>query len=540
MPDIIKTCRATGQKFTITEQDQKFYEQISVPFPTLCPEERLRRRLLERNARVLYYRKCDFSGKKILSVHNPSAPFPVYDQEIWWSDKWDAMKYGQNYDFNKPFFEQFKELKYKTPHMSVFVIGPTLENSKFTNCTGYLKNCYMIFEGDYDEDCYFSQRLYHSSDVMDCAVVHECELCYECIDCIKCRESKFLQECENCKNSMFLRRCIGCANCIGCINQRHKSYMIFNKQYSKEEYEKELKKFALNTYDGIEKFKKECENFFQKGIYPAVEMERSENCTGDHLYDSKNCVECYDSKDLEDCKYCTKLFSHIKNSMDYTCWGLKGELVYECAACGDGIYNLKFCSTCTTNLSNCQYCVECTASKNLFGCVGLKHKEYCILNKQYSKENYEELLPRIIKHMTETKEYGEYFPYDLCPFAYNESVVMDHLPLKKEEALKMGFRWRDEEKKVDDPTSSDKILTCEITGKKFKLIPEELEFYKKMDLPLPKRCPDQRHFDRMSKRNPWKLYDRKCAKTGVPIKTTFAPNRPEIIYSKEAYLKEIL
>lgn len=551
MPDIKKNCRITGQEFLITEKDQKFYKRIDVPLPTLCPEERLRRRLLERNTRNLYYRKCDFSGEKIISTHRPDAVFPVYDQSIWWSNKWDASKYNQSYDFNRSFFEQLHELKNKVPHMSVFVLGTTMENSIFTNCTGYLKNCYMIFEADYDEDCFFSNRVYHSKNILDCTIVYSCELCYECIDCLNCQRSIFLQECENCQDCLFLRKCIGCNDCIGCINQRHKKHMIFNKQYSPSEYEQKKSSFLLNSYKGIQSFKIECGKFFQNQIYPAVEMERCENCTGDHLYDSKNCVECFDSKDLEDCKYCVKLFNHVKDSMDYTCWGSKAELIYECAACGDGIYNLKFCSTCATNFSDCQYCFECASSKNLFGCIGLQHKEYCIFNKQYSREEYEEMVPRIIKHMGES--YGEFFPYSLCPFAYNESVVMDHFPLNKEQALAAGFRWQDQDKKefqnhkVEIPDTIDninedfceKILNCEETGKNYKIIPEELKFYKKMNLPIPHFCPDQRHFNRTAKRNPWKLYDRKCAKTGIPIKTTFAPDRPEIIYSKEAYLEEI-
>jgi hypothetical protein len=37
----------------------------------------------------------------------------VYCHECWWSDKWDAIKYGQKFDFNRPFFDQFQELLQK-------------------------------------------------------------------------------------------------------------------------------------------------------------------------------------------------------------------------------------------------------------------------------------------------------------------------------------------------------------------------------------------------------------------------------------------
>ena len=64
-------------------------------------------RLTARNARCLYYRKCNYSGKPIISQYDDTAPFPVYDQEIWWSDAWDAMDYGQEIEWDKSFFEQF-------------------------------------------------------------------------------------------------------------------------------------------------------------------------------------------------------------------------------------------------------------------------------------------------------------------------------------------------------------------------------------------------------------------------------------------------
>jgi hypothetical protein len=58
----------------------------------------------------------------------------------------------------------------------------------------------------------------------------------------------------------------------------------------------------------------------------------------------------------------------------------------------------------------------------------------------------------------------------------------------------------------------NRAIKCEKTQKPFKIIPQELEFYRKHDLQLPKRHPDQRHLDRMELRNPRKLFSRKCDK----------------------------
>lgn len=554
MPDISKNCRITKRPFVIDEREQKFCEMMEVSTPNICPEERIKRLMLERNARALYYRKCDLTGKTILSQHHPDSPFPVYDATEWWGDKWDAGEYGREFDFSRPFFEQFIELKNKVPHMSVFVISGTNENSDFTNCTGYIKNCYLISEADYDEDCYFSNRIYHSKDILDCSNGHNDELCYECIDCTGCHRLLYSQECSQCRDSYFLFDCQSCNDCIGCINQRHKQFMIYNKQYSREEYEKYKAAFKLDTRTGINYLREKCRAFFQTEPHRALICENNQNCTGDHLYNSKNSELCFDSKDLEDCYNCVRVAGGVKSAMNYVSWGFPAELIYMCAACGDNAYNLRFCSTCTTNVSNATYCYLLTGCSDMFGCVGMKKKKYCILNKQYSKEEYEKLVPKIIEHMKSTGEWGEYFPTAFSPYAYNEAIVMENFPLTKSAALDGGYRWQenDEKNAYQGPMSSvpdsiaettdeilKQILTCEVTGKLYKIIPQELRLYRKLGIPLPRRCPAQRHLDRYARRNTYRLYDRTCVKTGDPIQTTYAPTQPEVVYSLDAYLKEI-
>ncbi len=166
-----------------------------------------------------------------------------------------------------------------------------------------------------------------------------------------------------------------------------------------------------------------------------------------------------------------------------------------------------------------------------FGCVGLRNKSYCILNKQYTKEEYEELVPQIIERMMADGEWGEFFPSSMSPFGYNETVAQEYFPLTREEITESGiFNWSDYEapfptvekvipaSKLPDTIDSipDDILNwaieCEVTGRPFRIIRQELEFYRKHSLPIPRRHPDQRHLDRMALRNPRKLYERQCDK----------------------------
>ena len=86
-----KTCKVSGEPFAIFQSDVDFLEKISptinskkysIPLPKLCPEERQRRRLLRRNERKLYRRKCDATGKFIISIYSETHPYKVYDEKI--------------------------------------------------------------------------------------------------------------------------------------------------------------------------------------------------------------------------------------------------------------------------------------------------------------------------------------------------------------------------------------------------------------------------------------------------------------------------
>ena len=548
----MNTCQQCQQGFEIRQWDKEFYEKIAVPPPKNCPDCRLVRRFMERNPKTLYYRKCNFTDKQTLSQYHKHQPFPVYSPDAWWSDDWDALDYGQDFDFNRPFFDQFLELKNKTPHLALFNIAGTIENSDYNNCTGYLKNCYLIAESDRDEECYYSNLLKQCSFVVDSSVGYENELCYECIDCSKCYNLKYSQDCKNCNDSYFLNNCTSCSNCIGCINQRQKQYMIFNKQYFKEEYEKLKAQFQLHTATGIEKLKAECSKFFQTQPRKYVVAEQNENSSGDHLFNSKNAYHCFDSIEIEDCAYCAKLSLNVKTSMDYSSWGMNSELMYQCAACGDNCYNLKFCTNCMTNMNNCEYCAGCFSSSDCFGCVSLKKQKFCILNKKYSEDEYHKLKGKIIEHMKQTGEYGEFFPVAVCPFGYNETMAMDTFPMTEEIALSKGLKWYEEESGETKPQTYDvpdsifdaadtitsALLACDC-GKNFKIISQELEFYKKLQIPIPEKCPLCRHKARMAKRNPLKLWQRNCMKCNAPVQTSYAPERSEIFYCEKCYLQEV-
>ncbi len=549
-----KTCKNCAQTFVIDEWDKAYYKKMELPEPQNCPECRLIRRLQERNPRKLYYRKCDLGGEQMVSQYHEDQPFPVYCVEHWYGDGWDATELGRDFDFTRPFFDQFKELRDAAPHLGLFTFAKDrMINSEFNNCAGDLKNCYLVAETDGAEDCYYSNLIKRCKNTVDCSVCYNNELCYECTDCTNCYNLTFSQDCETCNNSYFLKNCQACSDCIGSINLRHKQYMIFNKQYSKEEYEKIKQEMKLDTRPGLEDLRQKSAEFFKTQIHRNLQQEHNQNSLGDHLYNAKDSLFCTDCKEIEDSKYCFRLAWGAKSCMDYNSWGTRAELTYQSSSCGEDIYNLKFCTNCMTNVSNVEYSDLCAkGSSDLFGCVSLKKKQYCILNKQYSKEEYESLRKRIIEHMKKTGEYGEFFPQSHAVFTYNESLALDIFPLTKEEALKKGFTWKDDHKKIQPSTYlipetaqdlNDEvvkaILVCDQCQKNYKIIAPELQFYKKMGIPAPLKCPDCRHANRVKRRNPIKLWERQCAKCQAAIKTSYAPDRPEKVYCEKCYLEAV-
>lgn len=156
--------------------------------------------------------------------------------------------------------------------------------------------------------------------------------------------------------------------------------------------------------------------------------------------------------------------------------------------------------------------------------------------------------------MKKTGEWGQFFPMSISPFGYNETIANEYHSLTKDQALAMGAKWHDEDTtnrykgpKIAIPDHiadikdeiTKQILYCETCEKNYKIIPKELDFYKKIKIPPPRSCPDCRHKARLELKTPRHLYPRACAKCATPIQTTYAQGRPEKVYCEKCYLKEV-
>jgi hypothetical protein len=562
-----RQCQNCKKDFTIETEDFNFYEKIKVPPPTYCPDCRFTRRMLNMNDRVLYKRKCDLTGKDIFSMYPENAQFPVYETEAWYSDQWDPYQYGIDYDFSKSFFEQFKELWNKVPHMALVKQGMSV-NSPYTHRVHDMKNCYMLFRATKCNDSFFSYTVENIADSSDCAWINNSELCYECINSEHCYNLKFGMECINCRESQFLYACRNCSNCVGCVNLINKEYCIWNKQYLKEEYFEKLKDMKLNSFSGIKKMEKEFNAFRKKFPQKAINSIKSDKVSGNWFSNCKNVTQSFDCFNVRDGKYLFSVFD-AQDCMDYFEWGNKSELIYESENCGINSSRLYFSTHCWMSAHDLYYCESCPSSSYCFGCVGLKKGEYSILNKKYTKEEYEEIIKKIKKQMLEIPyidnmkrkyRFGEHFPEDLFSFAYNETIAIDFNPLSKEEILARGYKWKDREKKTYETTikSEDlpetisevgdeilrEVIECEERDSPFsvgayRITPNELSFYRRMDLPLPRVCFDIRHTRRLSKRPKLSLSKRSCSKCGVEVETVYTEEYAPIIYCEDCYKQEV-
>ena len=521
-------------------------------------------------------------------MYSPESKLVVYCNSCWWGDGWDSGQYAKEYDPSRPFLLQLKELNESTPQMALEVNYPTLVNSEYVNHAATAKNCYLIFIADECENVLYSEYMLHNRDSMDSTMYSYCELSYGMIVSGKCFRAFFSEDCENCHDIYFSKDCSGCSNCFGCIGLRNKQYYIFNQSYSKEEYEKKIKEFNLGSYRSLRELKKQAHAFWLTYPHRFAHMLRNANVTGEYVYETKNSKDMYDvSGGAEDSRFCQILtMPGVKDAYDYTIWGHGAEQIYEVMTAGEGASNIKFSFQTWPNVHDIEYSMMTLSSSYMFGCASMRNKQYCILNKQYSKEEYEKLREKIIKDMNEkpyedalgrSYPYGEFFPPEFSLFGYNETYAADFFPLEREEAEKRGFRWRETQPGVYTPTLKggdlpdaisdlkdsvlEEIIECTHCKKAFRIIQAELDLLRRFQLPAPQTCPTCRYQERWSRINLPRLYFRQCQCEGQKsqnglhkntathfhneekcpneFKTAYAPDRLEIIYCEQCYQAEI-
>ncbi len=581
-----RVCQNCKIQFTIEPDDLNFYERLKVPPPTFCFACRTQRKYPFRNERTLYKAKCVLCGTEMFSMYPPDTKYTVYCNPCWWSDKWDSTTYGREYDFAKPFFEQFFELQKAVPRHSFWHVNS--DTSPFANFVRDGKNSYLSYSVVVAEEVYYSKNVDRSTNIYDSLDVNDCSWCFENNKGEKNYNSAYCESCEGCIDSKFLYRCFNCRNCFLCSNLRNGEYCILNKKYSKDEYREKMKELNTGSYASLQRMFTQFEDLKRRSIHRFANMTNCVDSTGNDLDNAKDAKSVFSSYNLEHVKYGMRTYGQ-KDSMDISNIYLS-ELMYDSISGGTKESSLlRFSMHGFSGLHDSYYIDSCASSANLFGCVGMRNKKFCILNKQYSEEEYRTLVAKITTHMDEMPytdkrrriyRFGEFFPIELSPFAYNETIAQEYFPLTREEAEREKYPWKDMIEKsysvsikpedlADDikdagDTIANEIIGCEHAGKcneqcttAFKVIPQELQMYRKFNMPVPRLCPNCRHYRRLSKRTPWKLWHRRCmcdyvvynnsakhrhhleGKCPNEFETSYAPEHPEIVYCEQCYQAEV-
>lgn len=572
-------CQNCTSAFTIEDADIGFYRDMQVPLPTFCPACRFQRRLAHINTRNLYPRSLKPDEAPVISMYSQDKEFNVVNDRDWHNnDHFDFFSFGKAYDFEQSFFAQFRRLWKVVPLPHLQRAYATFENSDYCNAASELKNCYLMINADNIEECMYGFVAEECKFCVDFSFSNKSELCYEAVNLENCYGCLFCDDCENCNGLQWCQDCVGCTDCFGCIGLRHKKNHLFNVELSKEDYEREMAKRRNSSWCAQQKNREECRQFFLTQPRKGMKGRNNESVDGDYIYQSRDVHESFMVKKAEHCKFghfMSYITSGTNYAYDYTMFGVTADHMYECSWCGLSVNNLKFCIW-NYGAADMEYCIGCHYSKNLFGCIGLRHKQYCILNKQYTQAEYEKMLPLIKQQMMRMPyidskgseyRYGEFFPVELSPFDYNQTLAREFSPLTKTEVLSQSYGWHETKERppLDAIRSQDlpdhiqditegtvaKPILCKAyeddpakamehhCTQYFKIIPQELAFYKRMGLALPKYCHNSRHFHRLQHINPFRLWDRPCGNCGKDMQTTYAPDRPETVLCDECYLAHV-
>lgn len=573
-----KVCQNCKSDFLIEPEDFAFYEKIKVPPPTFCPECRLRRRMTWRNERSLYKRQCPLCKKDFITIYTKESDLNVYCHDCWWSDKWDGTDFGTSYDFNKNFFLQFRDIFCSVPLCPNDAKGNQI-NSEYGNYNGNVKNCYLCFSTVESEDIAYCAHCSSVRQSYDLGWTQNSELCYQLTNSDKCNHCEFSHDIRESMFSNFLFSCSNVSNSFMSSNLKNGEYYFRNKKCSQVEYEQQIKNINMGSYSAVTELLKEFEVVKKSSIHKYAEIKNSIKSTGDNIINSKGIRNSFDVSDSENVYHSVRVLKNCREVSDI--YGSAGaELVYEGIGCGfSPKQNLFTFSIDVSN--NLTYCGVCKNSSNLFACVGLRNKQYCILNKQYTKDEYEELVPKIINHMNSVPfidnkgriyKYGEFFPSEISPFCYNETIAQEQFPLAKDAVETNGYRWKETEKRkyatevksedIDDDITRvnesivNKVIECIHQGnckeqctEAFKVTQNEFQFYQRMNLPIPRLCPNCRHYERLAKRNSFKLWHRVCmcdkshsnheGKCQVEFETSYAPDRSETVYCEKCYQQDV-
>ena len=544
-----RTCAETGETFEIGEKDIEMCKLLRVPPPKTIWWARIRQKRHFMGGFDLFRRTLP-DGQSVVTMFDPESFAKILPVPAWNSDAFDPMAFGFSKTSEQSFFEAWRSLSAAVPRPAL-IQDPSSVNSDWSTYGWAMKNCYFTYEGIFNEDLQYADFMAWTSNNADAMNNAHSEWRYETVDCKYCSRTIFSERCEACIDIAFCAACKDCSDCFGCTNLRHKKFCFLNEQLTEEEYRKRVLAIDLRDAQVVEEWRDRIAPLWTEAFRLASLVLRSENVSGDDIQDSRDtigvllyscervsyafgCTNCKDSANITSCMNSERCTNTLKVFDSYD---VKHSL--HCTGCVEVEYS--------ELLTSCEYC---------FGCIGLKHKRFCILNKQYTEEEYWPLVDAIKMAMLERGEYGEFFPHAASPFAFNTSGISTLYPFTKEESEKLGVRWHvftelgnASAVSIDElPTNlkdtTDVILSkrflCPITGRSFGFVKPELALHRLLNVALPRVHPTVRRMQRAAQYLAPRLYPRACTSCHANVVTRLSPEKTTPVLCETCYEEVVI
>lgn len=511
--------------------EREICEMYRIPLLDISAQERLRSILAFRNDRRLHRRKCDATGKSIISSYRPDCGYKIYASDIWWGDTWNGFEFGLKANSNHSFFDQFYELKKSVPREGTSVVRA--ENCDYNSHTRDSKNCYLSHLAIRAENLLYSYWTVGARDVIEGFYTTDCELCARCSYVTNCYDCVHLDESANCNECFYSFELKNCSHCLFCSNLNNKEYYVRNQPVSKEEFAKQK---AIAERDYV----KSCDflsAMLRESPRRAQHTINSEFSVGGHIQNSKN---IYGGFDIFNSEYGYNVTNGMTffSAHTYSVGFPTSSHIYSSVSIRDNCSQIFFSSNCWAS-SQLWYCDNCSQCHDCFACVGLKHKRFCIFNVQYTESEYRKLFSVWREAMLERGEWGLFFPIEHSPFCYDDSAAQDFFPLTREELKNKGWKISPDQETPIPVTKNSDDKFCEICDRPYRVIDAELKLYKKFNIPPASECPDCRLTRKLKTRSPYQLDEKICQLCENPVLTNISSSSAKVIWCEPCFIKEV-
>ncbi len=540
-----RVCEETGESFEITAKDIEMCRLLKMPLPKTVWWARMRQKRSFLGGFDLFRRSLP-DGRSIVTMYDPESFATFIPSEEWYSDTFDPFSYGIAIDPTQPFLTQWDLFSHGMPRAALMTDAKSV-GSEWSIYYLNLKNGYNCW-GTWDsEDILYADQTLNSKHSSDLSLSKDCEWCYDSVMCKKCARVSYSERCQNSMDLLFCLACRNCSDCFGSTNLRNKRFVFLNEQLDGDEYKKRIAEIDLTDATVVEAWRTKIhQDVWNKAIRCGESMTNVQNAVGDDIENSRDVygVSVFDSERVYHCM----LTWSGKDCYD-SIGGLKFEL---CAndLCSVESSNMRMDILCLNSI-NLEYSEFCDNCEDCFGCIGLRHKKFCIFNRQYTEEEYWPLVDAIKTAMLERGEYGDFFPHQMNPIAFNASHAMALWPTEEQEARRIGMRWysfNDEKngeasamselpQRLVDTTDAilDQKFRCPATSRIFRYVKPELDFHRTMNLALPRVHPSIRRYGRAAQQFAMRLHHRSCDKCGAGMQSRIPDSHKGTVYCQKCY-----